>query len=236
MADDENEAEEITSICQGLNINIGTLNQRTIGAMLRAGKKSNELGHPVLLDPVGAGASKLRTQTALRLIEEVRFTVIKGNISEIKTLALGSSTTKGVDADVADIVTEENLDQVIAFAREFSKQTGAVIVITGVIDLVVNDKQAFIIRNGHAMMAKVTGTGCMLGAMMTAYLAANKEEPARAAAAAVCAMGTAGERAYEIMSAGRPHEGNASYRNHIIDEIFNMDGKILEESAKYELR
>ena len=104
MADDENEVEEITTICGGLNINIGTLNKRTIASMLKAGKKANELNHPVVLDPVGAGASALRTETATNLLEEVKFSVIRGNISEIKTLALGSGTTKGVDADVADKV------------------------------------------------------------------------------------------------------------------------------------
>ena len=129
MADDIGEVEEITSICGGLNINIGTLNERTIRSMLAAGKKANELGHPVILDPVGAGASSLRTNTAYTLLEKVKFSVIRGNISEIKTLALGGGTTKGVDADVADRVTDETLDSVIAFAKEFSKKTGAVIAI-----------------------------------------------------------------------------------------------------------
>lgn len=91
MSDELEEVEEITTICSGLNINIGTLNQRTIPAMYKAGKKANELGHPVVLDPVGAGASALRTDTAKELIEKVKFTVIRGNISEIKTLALWRS-------------------------------------------------------------------------------------------------------------------------------------------------
>lgn len=95
MADDAEEAEEITAICGGLNINIGTLNQRTIPAMHLAGKKANELGHPVVLDPVGAGASKLRTNTAKALLEDIHFTVLRGNISEIKTLALGTGGRKG---------------------------------------------------------------------------------------------------------------------------------------------
>ena len=101
MADEPDEVEDITAICGGLNINIGTLHQRSIQGMFRAGKKANELDHVVLLDPVGAGASALRTNTAVELMEKIRFTVIRGNISEIKTLALGSGTTKGVDADVA---------------------------------------------------------------------------------------------------------------------------------------
>ena len=117
MADDAAEVEDITTICGGLNINIGTLNSRTITSMLLAGKKANQLGHPVVLDPVGAGASRLRTDTAFRLLRDVKFTVIRGNISEIKTLASGAGTTKGVDADVADKVTEENLDSAVALPR-----------------------------------------------------------------------------------------------------------------------
>ena len=96
-----------------------------------AGKKANELGHAVLLDPVGAGASAFRTETALKLIQEIKFDVIRGNISEIKTLALGSGTTKGVDADVADAVTEENLDQSIAFVKTFAEKIGCIIAVTG---------------------------------------------------------------------------------------------------------
>lgn len=195
MADDEQEVEEITTVCDGLTINIGTLNSRTVKSMILAGKRANQLGHPVLLDPVGVGASKLRTETAIELLENVKFTAVRGNISEIKTLVLGSGNTKGVDANVADAVTEENRKRVIAFAGEFSRKTGAVVVITGAVDLVVGGKRAYVIRNGHPMMSKVTGTGCMLSAMMAAYLTANKGTPVQAAAAAVCAMGIAGERA-----------------------------------------
>lgn len=233
MADDEQEVEEITSVCNGLTINIGTLNSRTVKSMMLAGKRANELGHPVLLDPVGVGASVLRTRTAITLLETVRFTAVRGNISEIKTLALGSGNTKGVDADVADAVTEENMERVIAFAGEFSRKTGAVTVITGAVDLAVDGKRAYVIRNGHPMMSKVTGTGCMLSVMMAAYLTANKDTPLQAAAAAVCAMGIAGERAYEKMLAA--HGGSGSYRMLLMDEISNMDEKILEQGARYEV-
>ena len=104
--------------------------------MFAAGRRAKELGHPILLDPVGAGASKLRTETALKLMEELHPTVIRGNISEIKTLAFGSGTTKGVDADVADAVTEENLDASVAFVKDFAKKSGSIVAITGAIDLV----------------------------------------------------------------------------------------------------
>ena len=117
MSDEPEDVEDITSICGGLNINIGTLNQRSIEGMHRAGRKAADLGHTILLDPVGAGASALRTRTAVELMHEIPFTVIRGNISEIKTLALGSGTTKGVDADVADAVTEANLGRSCCFCE-----------------------------------------------------------------------------------------------------------------------
>ena len=125
MSDDESEVEEITSICGGLNINIGTLNKNTIPSMFLAGKKANSLGHKVLLDPVGAGASKLRTETAVNLISKIKFDVIRGNISEIKTLALGSGTTKGVDADVSDAVTDSNLKKSVEFVKIFQTKSNA---------------------------------------------------------------------------------------------------------------
>ncbi len=233
MSDDKEEVAEITTICSGLNINIGTLNQRTIVSMLLAGKRANELNHPVVLDPVGAGASKLRTETAMQLLEEVKFAVIRGNISEIKTLALGSGTTKGVDADVADRVTEENLDDVVAFAKAFAAKTGAVIAITGAIDIVADSEKAYCIRNGHPMMSAVTGTGCQLSAMTAAFVTANPDKPLEAAAAAVAAMGYAGEMAHSRLN---EMDGNSTYRNYIIDAIYNMTPEILEKGANYEVR
>ncbi|MBQ8639722.1 MAG: hydroxyethylthiazole kinase [Lachnospiraceae bacterium] len=193
MSDDPEDVVEITSICKGLNINIGTLNKRSIEGMFLAGARANELGHVVLLDPVGAGASSLRTNTALELMEKVHFDVIRGNISEIKTLANGNGTTKGVDADAADAVTEENLDSMVCFVKTFAKQVGSVIAITGAIDLVSDGETCFVIRNGRPEMSKITGTGCQLSGIMTAYLTANPENKTEAAAAAVCLMGLAGE-------------------------------------------
>ena len=234
MADDSEEVEEITSICDGLVINIGTLNKNTIESMILAGKKANELGHPVILDPVGVGASTLRTQTAQRLLNEIHFTVIRGNISEIKTLAKGSGITKGVDANLADMVTEENLEETIRFAQDFAKKTEAVIVITGAMDLVVDTCHAYAVKNGHPMMAKVTGTGCMLTAIIGAYLAANKAQPLEATVAAVCAMGLCGEIAYDKML--KNEGGNGSYRNNLMDSIYNLQGDRLEGGARYEVR
>ncbi len=233
MSDEPEDVEDITSICGGLNINIGTLHKTSIEGMLRAGKKANELNHPILLDPVGAGASALRTETAVKLMKELKLTVIRGNISEIKTLALGSGTTKGVDADVSDAVTEDNLEQAVAFVKDFSKKTGSIIAVTGAIDLVTDGEKCYVIRNGRSEMGKITGTGCQLSGMMTAFITANPDTQLEAAAASVCAMGLAGEIGWSRMQEG---DGNSTYRNRIIDAIYNMTGDVLEKGAKYEIR
>lgn len=233
MSDEPNDVSDITSICGGLNINIGTLNERSIEAMFISGKKSKQLDHIVLLDPVGAGASKLRTETALKIMDEIKPDVIRGNISEIKTLALGSGTTKGVDADTADIVTEDNLDSMVEFAKSFSEKSGAVVAITGAIDLVADSKKCYVIRNGSILMSRITGTGCMLSGLATAYAVANPDNITDAVAASVCLMGLAGEIGVSNM---KDREGNSSLRNHIIDAIYNMNADKLNKGAKYEVR
>lgn len=233
MSDEPDDVEDITSICGGLNINIGTLNKRSIEGMFLAGKRANELNHTVLLDPVGAGASGLRTNTAVELMKKIKFTVIRGNISEIKTLALGNGTTKGVDADVADAVTNDNLENAVAFVKKFAAESGCIVAVTGAIDLVSDGNSCYVIRNGKPEMGQITGTGCQLSGMMTAFVVANPENKLEAAAAAVCAMGLAGEIGWSRMVSG---DGNSTYRNRIIDAIYNMDGETLNKGAKYELR
>ena len=166
-------------------------------------------------------------------MNEIAFSAIRGNISEIKTLALGSGTTKGVDADLADAVTEESLDSAVRFAKEFAEKTGSLIAITGAIDLVADADRCYVIRNGRPEMGRITGTGCQLSGMMTAFLVANPDARLEAAAAAVCAMGLAGEIGWSRMQDG---DGNATYRNRIIDAIYNMDGQILDKGARYEIR
>jgi hydroxyethylthiazole kinase len=233
MSDDAAEVEEITSICGGLNMNIGTLNKDTIASMFLAGKKAKELGHKILLDPVGAGASRLRTETAARLMEEIRFDVIRGNVSEIKTLAHGSGNTKGVDADMAEEITGQTLDQAVIFVKELSRRTGSVIVITGAMNLVSDSRKCYVIRNGRSEMSKITGTGCQLSALITAFITANPEHILEASAAAVGMMGLAGEIGWSRM---QPGEGNASYRTRIINAIDQMDEELLRKGANYEMR
>lgn len=233
MSDETEEIEEVTSICDGLCINLGTLNKNTVKSMLIAGKKSNELLHPVLLDPVGVGVSEFRINATVKLLNEVRFAVIKGNMSEIKTLALGTSENRGVDAAVEDKVTEKNLLAAVTFAKEYAEKTGAVIVITGAIDIVADSKKTYCIRNGNAMMSKITGTGCQLSSLITAFVAANQDRISEAVVASVCTMGLCGEIAFKRM---KKFDGNATYRNYIIDAVYNLSAEEIEKGANYEIQ
>lgn len=233
MADDPDDAEEITAVCSALNLNIGTLNARTIPAMERAGRRANALHHPILLDPVGAGASSLRTNTAACLLDELHIAAVRGNVSEIRALADGATATRGVDAALEDRVTEENLAEAAAFARAFARRTGAVVAMTGAIDVVADADRAYAVRNGCAMMGRITGAGCMLSAMTAAYLAANRETPLEACLAAVCAMGVCGEIARDETLLAQA--GNATFRTHLIDAVYNLTPECLKERARYEL-
>lgn len=263
MAEAAEEAKEITAGCDGLNLNIGMLNAAKAQAMELAGVRAQKEGHVILLDPVGIGASVFRRETVKHLMEKIQFTAIRGNISEIRALVemlrernpgaeyekndgadvsgeqknaasinMGSGMSRGVDAVLGERVTEENVKTMAEFAKIAAALTGSIIAVTGSIDLVADKKDCYIIRNGRPEMSCITGTGCQLSGMMTAFLAANPKQPLKAAAAAVCCMGLAGEAAWEHM---RPEDGNATYRNRIIDAISRMEGEALEKGAKYEI-
>ena len=231
MSDEPLDVEDIQAICGGLVLNIGTLNKRTIEGMKVAGAQATKLGHPIVLDPVGAGASALRTQTAGELLDECAVTVIRGNMSEVKALAGAASSTRGVDANPDDAVTDENLAESAQFARELAAKTGAIIAITGAIDLVADAEHAYAIRNGMPVMGKITGTGCMLTCIVAAYVVANPDAKLEAVIAAVAGMGAAGEIAAVRM---QPVDGNASLRTYIIDALYNMNAAAIEAVSRVE--
>jgi len=227
MADDPDEAAEVTAMCDGLVLNMGTPNPRKLDALLRAGTAANRLSHPVILDPVGVGSSAMRRQAGRRLLESVRFAAIRGNATEIATLVRGTAAHRGVDADME----EAAMDAVNENAKRLSQETGAVVVVTGDTDIVTDGKTLYRVHNGHPMMKTVTGSGCQLSSLLGAYVTANPDQPLQAALAAVCAMGLCGEIAHERLG---PLDGNASYRNYIIDAIYNLTPEALQKGAKYE--
>ena len=199
---------------------MGMLSRRVIPAMMKAGIKGNEIGIPVILDPVGAGISSFRRETVEKMKEVIHFAVIRGNASEIRALSGNTENGKGVDAASADRVTEENVGQMVEIARECSKKMNSVVILTGTIDVVTNQERKFSrFKNGHPMMKKVTGTGCQLSALTAAYVSACPDKPLEAALAAVCAMGVAGEKAYGRM---RPEDGSGSYRMYLMDGMYQL--------------
>ena len=231
MADDPGEVAEITATCAGLVLNLGTLHQHTIPAMVSAGQTANALGHPVVLDPVGVGASALRTDTARMLLEKVCFSVIRGNVSEIKALALGHSHAHGVDASGADV--GDPLEQTLALAQTLARQQGAVVAITGATDVVTDGSRTYCIHNGHPFLSRVTGTGCMLSALIGAYVSASPQQVLEATAAAVCTMGVCGELAFARMT---PQDGNGSYKTYLMDALCTLTGEELEVRTNHDLR
>lgn len=229
MSDEPADVEDITGVCGGLVLNIGTLNERSIAGMFAAGERASQLGHPIVLDPVGAGASSLRTKTAGDLLDNLAVSVIRGNMSEAKALAGGSAATRGVDVCPDDAVTEDNLEAAAAFAREFAVKTGCVVAITGAIDVVADGERAYAIRNGSSLMGRVTGAGCMLSCVCGAFATANPGNCLDATVAAVASMGLAGQIAQGRMGG---FDGNGSFRTYLLDALFNLDGDALEAGAK----
>jgi hydroxyethylthiazole kinase len=227
MADELTDALDIVSIASALVLNMGTPNERTIPVMLAAGRAANARGIPVVFDPVGAGASKIRNGTAARLLSEVALAALRGNISEIRFLAGLQSHTKGVDASDADIAGADDARQA---AKSLAERMGGVVAITGATDIVTDGEKFVSVSNGVAMLGNLTGTGCMCSSLIGCYLGANPEKPLESAAAALLTMGIAGEIAYE--KAG--HLGNGSFRAALHDAMSHMDASTLERRAKYD--
>lgn len=233
MAEDINEVSDMVSLASSLVINIGTLNSTSVESMLQAGKRANELNIPVILDPVGAGATPYRTETAKRIISEVKLAVIRGNLSEIKTLYGIETKTKGVDACENASANGDELTDEKEMARNFANRLNIVVAITGSVDIITDGKTLYTVENGHKIMAKVTGTGCMCTSLIGSYLGAG-DNKLIAALAGVVSMGIAGELAYEALDEN--YGGTGTLKVKILDAIYNLSekeiigrGKINEE-------
>ena len=187
MAHAENEVEEMVSFAKALVLNIGTPDDAWIASMLKAGRKASALGVPIILDPVGAGATKLRTDAAKRILAETKVALVRGNASEILALGGGAAKTKGVDA--ADSV-EAAAERAVALAREL----GVPVAITGAVDFITDGKRVLRVANGHPLMGCVTGTGCGATAIIGAFAGVDAD-PVSAAATALAYYGLAGEYA-----------------------------------------
>jgi hydroxyethylthiazole kinase len=220
MAHAAEEVEEMVSLAGALVLNIGTLSPPWIEAMLKAGKRANALHVPVILDPVGAGATSLRTESAKRLIEGLSIQVIRGNASEILSLAgeKSGSRTKGVDSVHA-------VDQVTEMAVDLAREFRMTLAITGPVDLITDGERINRVMNGHEMMSRVTGTGCTATVMIGAFLAVDPN-PLEAATTALSYFGVAGEKAATKSS------GPGSFQIALLDALYEMKGEELKAEAK----
>ena len=218
MAHAPEEVEEMVSFAGALVLNIGTLTPYWIDSMLKAGRRANELNVPIIMDPVGSGATKLRTESAKRLIDELRIDVVRGNASEVLSLAREGSRTKGVDAVHS---VEEASDAAIILAKELN----TTLVITGEVDLITDGARTRMVHNGHALMGYVTGTGCTATVVIGAFLAIDNDS-VEASATALAYFGLAGEEA-----AARA-EAPGSFQISLLDALFTIDETKLEQGAR----
>lgn len=213
------ELEDILTFASTLVINIGTMDKNMRDIVVVAGKIANRLGKPVVLDPVGAGATKARKELIEKLISEVKFAVIKGNVAEIKTIyGMKNESNRGVDS----VESSEDMEGV---AKELAKKYGCVVAMTGKVDVITDGVRVAKIENGDIILGSVTGTGCMTGALIGSACGAYEDYFA-GAVAMVSTMGIAGEKAKSL------GKGNGSFRQIIMDSIYNMDEELFLESAK----
>lgn len=231
MSQDIREVEESVCNAGALVCNMGAID--FVDSMILAGKKANTIKTPVVLDPVAAGATQLRRDMSKRLLDEVHFTAIRGNASEIRFLAGFNSAGSGVDVGASDAVTQNNLNDAVKMAEELARRTGTVIAISGELDIITDSNETVILHNGCATMARVTGTGCMLTSLIGAFCGAMPQKPFDAVVSAMAVMGVAGEIAEEKRL--KNLTGNATFRTDLIDAVFNMTEEKLTEGIRYEI-
>ncbi len=219
MAHAREEVEEMASLAAALVLNIGTLSPPWVEAMLAAGRAANEAGAPVVLDPVGAGATRYRTETALRLLDEVDVAVVRGNAAEIATLAGREAEIRGVESIGASDAAGE-------LAVGAARKLAGVVAVTGAVDHVSDGQQTLAIANGDPLLATITGSGCMSTAMTGCFLAVRPEAPLAAAAEALVAFGVASE------DAARTARGPGSFHAALYDALYTLDPATLDERAR----
>jgi len=219
MAHAMEEVGEMAAIAGALVLNIGTLSPDWVEAMILAGQVANQRGTPVVLDPVGAGATTYRTETAKRILDEVRVAVLRGNAGEIATLV-------GVEAEVRGVESIDAGIEPADLARRAARSLDLVASVTGPVDHVSDGERVVAIANGHPLLAAVTGTGCMATAITGCFLAADPYEPLDAAAAALVAFGVAGEDA----AAGA--KGPGSFHVALYDSLAALDPETLDGRAR----
>lgn len=231
MAMDIREVEEAVEKVQALVCNLGAIEH--LESMILAGKRANELNIPVVLDPVAAGGTALRREASAKLLEEVHFSVIRGNASEIRGLVFGDISGSGVDVSALDVITYDNMNASVEMIQRLAHQTKSVIAVSGAIDVISDGTQTMLLQNGCQTMARITGSGCMLTTLIGAFCGAVSEEPFQAACAAMAAMGICGELAERRRLENGT--GNATFRTDLIDAVFHLTEEQFKEMIRYEI-
>lgn len=217
MADELGEVEEMVGICNALVINIGTLNERTVSSMVKAGKRANLLGIPVVLDPVGVGATPFRFESAKSLLQEIRFSVIRGNMAEIKVIA-------GLEAARAGVDSLEDETDGAKIAHTLAQKLACVVAITGKLDIISDGTLCYEIANGDIALTRLTGTGCMSSSLIGSFLGASGNALA-SAIAGIATMGIAGEMASKA-------KGLGSFKRDLMDSISTLMGDDVMKKLK----
>ncbi len=218
MAHALEEVAEMTSKASALVLNIGTLTLPLVEAMLEAGRKASELGIPIVLDPVGAGATKLRTESALKLLRELKVSVVRGNSGEIGALL-------GLEAEVRGVESVRGVEDPAGVSRQAAMSWETVVVITGRRDFVSDGERVLGVDNGHPLLTTITGSGCMVTTAIATFAAVEKDYLV-AAVGALAFFGLAAELA------ARKASGPASFKVHLFDELFNLTPEALAEGAR----
>jgi hydroxyethylthiazole kinase len=221
MAHATEEVEEMTGLASALVLNIGTLSERWIDAMLLAGSAASGRGIPVVLDPVGAGATAYRTETARRILDVVGVTVLRGNPGEVATLVGTEAEVRGVESIAAGLEPAE-------LAREAGRRLGVVASVTGPVDHVSDGERVLTVANGDPLLAIVTGTGCISSALTGCFLATKPDAPLEAAAEALAALGVAAEDAAAVAS------GPGTFHASLYDGLHALDPATLDGRARIE--
>jgi hydroxyethylthiazole kinase len=221
MAPCDREVEQMVSYAGALLLNIGTLDDAQVQSMLVAGRKARELEKPVVLDPVGAGATDLRTVAARTIMEKVKLSVIRGNAGEVFTLAGAGGKVRGVDS-------MEDVGERDAVIAEFARREKTVVAVTGAVDVVTDGTRIVKVKNGHPILGQVTGTGCAATTVIAAFLAVSEGAHLEATASALAAMGLAAE-----VAAGKS-AGPGTFVPQLLDALAALDAKALKKGAKIE--
>lgn len=222
MADAPEEVCEMVAVSGALVLNIGTLNKGQVEAMILAGGTANDRQIPVILDPVGAGATRFRTETALRLLDELKITILKGNSGEIGVLAGAEANVRGVDS--CGVIGDPEI-----IARKFAAESGVTVVVSGATDIVTDGKRVLLVENGHHLMSSISGTGCMAASVSGAF-AAVSDDPVIASAAAFAAFGVSGEKAAAYA------RGPYSFKTALFDELAALTPEDLASCARIRTR